>query len=259
MNQHTLPTADDEAEQQILSDVEQYGWTTIGFEANEDRNGYAYSVGCFHTLRHPEIVVLGLMGQHASQLINAIGDAVSNGTCFGDGETADALFNGFHMAFRTVPPEFRHVAKKVHWLYQNSETPLLQCFWPDPNRLFPWDAGCDEGCRRAQELTSVCVPFESTGDERLDEWLKRGMVEPVLLMPWADHNVLNVVYLPADAAAAKHQIDARIQERVAGGEVVDYCAEPNYTDDGKIPAEIVITAKGKTISIHETIRVSIPS
>jgi hypothetical protein len=249
----------DAASQQIVDDVQNFGWTVVGFEPDENGTGYSYSVGMHQTLGHPEILVLGLHGQHAAQLINAIGDEIKAGRSFRDGETVENLFSGFPMAFRKVADEYSYLADKVQWFYETADVGLLQCFWPDPNRLFPWEQDCESECQQVQRIDSLYHPGGLTGDEQLDALLSAGLVEPVLLMPWAGPNALNVVYLPPAAAAAKQEIDARVLECVTDGDEVNYTAKPEYDDDGKVPARIVINAKGKTISINETIEIKKPT
>ena len=260
MTSPSLPEPHDEESQQILDNIKSYGWTTVVFEPDSfGMGGFAYSLGFDCELSHPEIMVLGLQGAHAAQLIDAIGNLIKSGKTFADGETANDVMSGFPMGFRSVPSIYHRFADKAQWLHQASKLRLLQCFWPDQNRLFPWDAGCNQGCADSQQLEMLINPLGPTGDEQLDEWLLTGKVQPVMLMPWAGHNPLNTVYLPRVAAEAKQAIDDRIGQHVADGDEVDYNASPEYDDEGRIPARVVIKANGKSIELEETILVAKPS
>lgn len=259
MTSPSFPTPHDDETRQILDNIKSYGWTTVVFEPdNFGLGGFAYSLGFGCELGHPEIMVLGLQGAHAAQLIDTIGNLIKSGRTFSDGETVNDVMSGFPMGFRSVPTAYHRFASKAEWLHQGSELRLLQCFWPDANRSFPWDDGCDGGCADSQRLEMLVNPLGPTGDQQLDEWLLTGQVQPVMLMPWAGHNPLNTVYLPQDAAEAKHAIDERIGKHVSDGDDVDYSANPEYDDEGRIPARLVVKASGKSISLDETIVVTKP-
>lgn len=259
MTDPSFPTPHDDETRQILDNIKSYGWTTAVFEPDSfGMGGFAHSLGFDCELSHPEIIVLGLQGAHAAQLIDTIGKLIKSGIAFADGEKSDDVISGFPVAFRAVPNAYYRFAEKAQWLHQGSELRLLQCFWPDQNGLFPWDDGCHEGCAESQRLEMLINPLGPTGNDQLDEWLLNGRVKPVMLMPWAGHNPLNTVYLPQEAADAKLAIDERIGQRVADGDEVDYSATPEYDDEGQIPARIVIKANGNSVSLEETIVVTKP-
>ena len=115
---------------------------------------WAFSVGIFHTLFHPEIILFGLDLKTCSDIINEIGAQVRNGKRFDrDGEFADIFADRCKCAFKPVAST--HVATYMgfaQWFYQDDPFPLLQCFWPDKNGKFPWENDCDRYVAENQPL-----------------------------------------------------------------------------------------------------------
>lgn len=155
MRKHPLRRPEDDSDRKLLADVEQFGWHVVGIEADEHGPGYAFSVGLYHTLDQPEILLLGLSHTIAAQLINLIGDAMQAGTTFRDGDIRDEIAEGFPLAFRAVPREYyRDYVGYAGWFYESPDFPLLQCIWPDKRRRFPWDTGCETACAELQRLVN---------------------------------------------------------------------------------------------------------
>jgi len=55
-----LPAPQGDSDRKLLADVQGHGWHVIGVETDEEEPGFAYSIGLYHTFRHPEIIVFGL-------------------------------------------------------------------------------------------------------------------------------------------------------------------------------------------------------
>jgi hypothetical protein len=51
---------DKQAEEEITRIVKEYGWYVALFEANTATPAFAYTVGLWKNLRHPEIISFGL-------------------------------------------------------------------------------------------------------------------------------------------------------------------------------------------------------
>jgi hypothetical protein len=130
---------DDSDEQRLIDDVEQFGWHVIGIEADPEVPGFAYSVGMFHTLDHPEIIIFGLKdAKTMMQIINAIGDEVRKGTNFQYWYESDQILDGYSCVFRTVPKEvYPEYLGYAMWYYRPESVPFLQCIWPDNQGRYP--------------------------------------------------------------------------------------------------------------------------
>lgn len=65
----------DEHEAQTLADIDRFGWSVfkVGNDMGPD---FAYSVGMFRTLSHPEILIFGLPLDTMHRLINDVGERV---------------------------------------------------------------------------------------------------------------------------------------------------------------------------------------
>ncbi len=153
MSERQLPTPEDDLDRKLLADVERVGWSVLGIEAHEEGPDFAYSLGIFHTLNHPEILIMGLRMTTAQQFINNIGDAIRAGRRFQGGDRSDEFAEGFPLAFVEVDPRwYRKYVGYARWFYRGSGFPLLQCVWPDKQGLFPWEPEYDSRFFQAQRI-----------------------------------------------------------------------------------------------------------
>src|SRR5262245_58366688 len=77
-----LPVPEDDRDHKLLADIARVGWAVLAITEDDDGPGYAFSVGLFHTLGHPEIVLMGLRPETAQRLINLMGEAIRGGQRF---------------------------------------------------------------------------------------------------------------------------------------------------------------------------------
>lgn len=136
---------EDADEQKVIDDIERFGWHIVGIEADEEGPGFAYSVGMHLTLGHPEVIVFGLnSAETMAQIINTVADAVRNGATFHDWHESEQIFEGYPCMFRRFPTEAYHeYLGYAIWFYRPESFPVLQCVWPDKQRLYPWEESCD--------------------------------------------------------------------------------------------------------------------
>jgi len=153
MSERQLPIPEDDLDRKLLGDIERVGWSVLGIEGDEEGPGFAYSLGIFHTLNHPEILIMGLRMTTAQQLINDIGVAVRAGRRFEAGARSDDFAEGFPLVFVAVAPQwYRKYVGYARWFYRGSTFPLLQCVWPDKQGLFPWEAEYDSRFFQLQRI-----------------------------------------------------------------------------------------------------------
>src|SRR5437016_3632119 len=132
------PAPEDDRDRKLLGDIERVGWTVIGVLADEEGPGFSYSVGLFHTLGHPELLLMGLRPQTAHQLINSIGGMARDGERFEAGKRYEGIAAGFPLVF--VEMERRYYKEYLGyagWFYRGPDFPVLQCVWPDKQGVFP--------------------------------------------------------------------------------------------------------------------------
>jgi hypothetical protein len=141
------------ASRKLAADVLKHGWHVVKVSGDDEGPGFAYSVGLFRTLGHPEIIMFGLPGDWLHQHINTIGAAVRGGVRFAPGNrVADVLEN--HECVFVAVPRARyadHVGQAIAY-YGNADFPLLQCVWPDRYSRYPWDADYPDDLREEQPV-----------------------------------------------------------------------------------------------------------
>lgn len=140
----------------VLTEIHTDGWQVTGVLGREAEQGpdFAYSIGLFHSLVHPEVILFGLPLETCMKAVNVIGIDVKAGKRY----AADHIYSGIlqqphQCAFREVQPQhYRDHVGYALWFYEADPFPLLQCFWSDEEGRFPWDEGCSDYARDAQPL-----------------------------------------------------------------------------------------------------------
>ncbi len=130
----------DDDERRVIEDVQQYGWHIVGVDADQEGPGFAYSIGLYHRLKQPEIIVFGLSNfKTMAQVINSIGEEMKKGTKFEDWKENDQILEGYSCMFRDVDHEFYpEYLGYAGWFYRPDDFPVLQCVWPDRQGRYPW-------------------------------------------------------------------------------------------------------------------------
>lgn len=140
----------------VLHDIRGVGWHVVRVFSREPEGGpeWAFSVGMFHSFMHPEVIIFGLPLDRCMAIVNEIGRAVQSGSSFASGKDyAEILEHPYKCAFRDVRRIFyRDYVGYALWFYEKDPFPLLQCFWPDKEGKFPWDAGCADYVKNVQPL-----------------------------------------------------------------------------------------------------------
>jgi hypothetical protein len=153
MSQRKLPTPEDDFDRQLLDTVARVGWMVLGIEASAEGPAYAFSIVMFHTLGHPEIVLMGLRPPVAQQLINVVGSEIRNGKRFEAGQRYEGITTNFSVAFVAVDPSYyRPYLGYARWFYGGSNFPAVQCVWPDKRGVFPWEPDYDARFFEVQRL-----------------------------------------------------------------------------------------------------------
>jgi Domain of unknown function (DUF4262) len=156
-----LPTPEDDTDSKLLADIKRVGWVVIGIEADAEGPGFAFSVGLFHTLGHPEVLLMGLRVPIAHRLINDIGKAIRAGRRFEAGGRYDGIADGFPLAFVAVAERhYREYLGYARWFYRGSEFPVVQYIWPDKQGIFPWEPGHDARFLQVQPVLGPAGEWE---------------------------------------------------------------------------------------------------
>jgi hypothetical protein len=149
MPERALPEPEDGHDRDVLGLIARHGWAVLGItdgdeEEGEGTSGYSFSVGLYHTLGGPELLVMGLRPETAKSLLNAAGDRLRAGERFAPGDRVADLAAGYPTAVVGVAPRYYpEYVGYARWLYRGSDFPMLQLVWPDKAGLFPWEDGYD--------------------------------------------------------------------------------------------------------------------
>jgi len=136
-------TADEDCDRKLLDDIRDYGWHVVGISDDDQNVSYVFSIGLFHTFKHPEVCVFGLNDiRTMGQIINTIVNLIQSGQKFEDRSRTDAVLEGYDCVFRSISPEFfGKYFGYARWFYEGDQFSMLQSVWPDPSGHFPWDPG----------------------------------------------------------------------------------------------------------------------
>ena len=140
----------------VLREIHTDGWQITGVLDREQNKGldFAYSIGLFHTLGHPEIILFGLPIDACMRAVNLIALDIRRGRRFRLLTVYDRILTPPHTCcFREVDRKhyYGHVGYAL-WFYENDPFPMLQCFWSDEQGRFPWEPNCKSWVRDAQPL-----------------------------------------------------------------------------------------------------------
>ncbi len=147
-------TGNDPEEQRVIDDVQRHGWHLVGISDDPEGPAFVYSIGMYHTLGHPEIIMFGLNSTAVmAQIINAIGEEVRNGAKFEDWHESDQVLDGYSCMFRSVPPDvYPEYVGYAMWYYRPDDFPVLQCVWPDAQHNYPWQSSCHPEIQERQPV-----------------------------------------------------------------------------------------------------------
>jgi len=151
------PDGFNDYEQKLLRTIDEFAWqvTSVIPRKGDEGHAWSYSTGIFYHYRHPEIIVFNEASDLRHSMINAIGKRVRQGEKFEPGRVYAEIIDGYDVQFR--PVDVTHYQDWVNssiWFYDwdPASFPMLQCFYPDMNGKFPWDAGCEQWAIDAQPL-----------------------------------------------------------------------------------------------------------
>ena len=132
-----------EADRRFLEQIKRVGWNVT--RAPKSARGRpvltsSFSCGLYLHFQHPGIVVFGLDADTRITVVHNIGRHVQEGKVLQDGGEYDEMFEEIPCPFRSVNEgRYADVLGWAIWFYEHDPFPVLQCFWPDKNGLYPWD------------------------------------------------------------------------------------------------------------------------
>jgi hypothetical protein len=127
-------------DKKVLNDVRRYGWHVISVMEEDDCPPFTFSIGLYHSFRHPEILIIGLDLTLMQSMINNIGNDIKSGKVYRKGKYYSGLLEGFDCLFRKVAEKhYDEYLGYANWFYRKKAFPVLQCVWPTTKGVFPWE------------------------------------------------------------------------------------------------------------------------
>lgn len=135
----------------MQNDIDTYGLHVITVLGDDEGPGFAYSIGLYRTLGHPEVIIFGLARSDLHGAVNRVADEVRRGRRFGEGDSSDEVLEGYPVTFRGVAVEFydEYLGQAIRY-YGGTAFPAIQGFWPDGGGRFPWQPGYGYGADEPQ-------------------------------------------------------------------------------------------------------------
>lgn len=124
----------------IDADIKKYDLSVVFINEDEEAPCFAYSIGLYHSFKHPEIIVFGLDQELAGWIINELAQRIKAGErCDVDREYAGVL-EGYNCIFRQAPKDcYGEYFGYATAFYKGDDFPVLQLVWPDKENKWPWE------------------------------------------------------------------------------------------------------------------------
>ena len=144
-----------EKERLVRDAVQRNGWSIIYVVDEEEIDPpFAYSVGLYETLGHPEVIIVGTTEALAGPVIDNIGYHIGEeGLRYENGRYYAGIIERFECYMHRVPKDcYPDYVGWDLWYYQSDAFPLLQCVYPCDRGFFPWDPAAQPLLRRFQPI-----------------------------------------------------------------------------------------------------------
>ncbi|MGM0557236.1 MAG: DUF4262 domain-containing protein [Myxococcota bacterium] len=144
---------DRDTERQIISNIEQHGWSISGVMGEGGLPSWAHSIGLWHSYDHPEIIIFGLEMELVESVLKIAANRVHEGADFEDGEANDELLENHRVEFREIDDRWKSTLMGyATGFYDDESFPALQLFLPTNEGLFPWDDDFPDEINHVQPL-----------------------------------------------------------------------------------------------------------
>ena len=141
-----FPEADGPGDQHLLNQIRDHGWSVMEIPGEPGEvPPFAFTIGLYLRALAPEILIMGIDGQVAADVLNAVGDYIMSGKKLVLNHRHSDILKQGDLLFRQI--DFRHYREHFGmaiWFYSQlpQAFPALQCFWSDKNGLFPHEPKC---------------------------------------------------------------------------------------------------------------------
>jgi hypothetical protein len=138
----------------VRDTINKYGWWVGLIDSDGEAPAFAYTIGLYENLGHPEIIVFGLPLESMHGVLNQCGDMIRGGTRFCVGESVSGVLDGYDVRFRAVSSKASYAAYFGYGCHHYGDQlfPVLQLLWPDKQHRFPGDDGAADFLVKQQPL-----------------------------------------------------------------------------------------------------------
>lgn len=165
-------------DEQTKSDIEKFGLSVIIIEATDYLPSFAYSIGLWQKINHPEIICFGLRTQTLHTIINDVADLIKNGQVIQAGKIYDNIFENSKTEFLNVDKRnFGDYFGTAIDFYNSKDFQALQLVWTDQNDKFPWEKDFEEDFIYKQPLLDRNVDFKFREAKNLGIFTTRQWLE----------------------------------------------------------------------------------
>lgn len=148
-------------DKKMLRDIERYGWHVLKVTEDSEGPAFAFTIGLYHSFKHPEVLMIGLDLDFMHSILNNIGDDVRKRLRYEEGQTYPEIVENYDCSFQKIERQFYTDYLGTAMYFYNPESfPALQCVYPDKEGRYPWHKGCSKAFREQQPV------FTSTPVER---------------------------------------------------------------------------------------------
>lgn len=155
-------------DQNILNDINKFGWSIILIEATDYLPSFACTIGLWKNYQHPELISFGLPVSSLQHILNIAAETVKEGKTIVPGRAYDDFFeNGTAEFVKVDTNNLGDYFGYVIDFYKTDIFPALQLVWPDRNNLLPWESGFEEEFKYKQPLLDRNAAFKFSEEKDL--------------------------------------------------------------------------------------------
>jgi len=213
-----------EAENNILENVEKYGFHIALLSEDGYLPSFAYTIGLFKNYNHPEIIIFGLNIELMGRLLNEVGNVIKNGNSITLNKNYSDYLNDYPIQFLKVKREhYPDYLGYCGWFYKNSfDFPTYQMVWPDKKGLYPWEENFNKNWKFKQKLLDRDINFKFYEEKNLGVYTTKEVLSgsPILYVyhdedgSWQFHSQENHKILKAKLVCLEEliKLDSSLNE-----------------------------------------------
>lgn len=139
--------------EQVLENIATDGWHCVHIPQMGHQLAFTYTIGLYHSYKHPELLVYGANAKAACDMIKYVGTAARDDEALDLDQPTDKLMDGHSCVFVEVP--YLNYPQRIEhglWFYEGVSFPLWQIVWTSNQGLFPWHPESSVRFRASQPL-----------------------------------------------------------------------------------------------------------